>query len=318
LQWSMVADVIQQLLVGGVVGIGVGYLGRGLVRYFLLAVPGLYAVLSLGLALFAYGSATLLTGSGFLAVYIAAIVFGNGAIPHRSNLIHVHDALAWLAQVVMFLMLGLLVFPLKLVPVAPGGLALGLYLALVARPLVVTVCLLPFRFQAREIAGIAWVGLRGAMPIILATIPVLSVEGQGPAMRDVLNVFDYVFFIVVVGAIVPGTLVRWVTRVLGLQETRSPAPPAVVSIDGSVRLHTAPLPVLIEQDSPAAGRMLRELDLPADATVMLRVRNDRSIAPRGTTRCEVGDYAVVLCPEASIHRVRACLTGAPDSSVSSA
>src|SRR5687767_15419495 len=137
----------------------------------------------------------------------------------------VHDALAWLSQVTMFLVMGLLVFPSRLVEVAPTGLLLAGFLAVVARPLIVWLCLLPFRYPAREVAYIGWVGLRGAVPIILAAFPVLA--GAPGAER----IFNIVFFIVVANAIVPGGTVPWVTRRLKLEASEPPAPMAVLEIE---------------------------------------------------------------------------------------
>ena len=174
--------------------------------------------------------ATLLHGSGFLAVYLAGMVLGNGPLPYRAGLLRVHDALAWLAQIGMFLILGLLVFPSGLLEVAALGLGLALLLAFVGRPLVVALCLAPFRYPWRETAYIGWVGLRGAVPIVLATYPVLV--GAPGADR----IFHLVFFIVVVNALVPGGTVAWVTRRLGLQTPGPPAPQAVLAIESRLPL----------------------------------------------------------------------------------
>ena len=140
-----------------------------------------------------------------------------------------HDALAWLAQIGMFLVLGLLVFPSRLLDVAGLGSALALVLVVVARPAVVALCLVPFRYPWRETAYIGWVGLRGAVPIILATFPVLA--GAPGADR----IFHLVFFIVVANALVPGATVAWLTRRLGLQAKEPPAPQAVLAIEAGCR-----------------------------------------------------------------------------------
>ena len=163
-----------------------------------LSASGLYPVLTIALACFAFGAPTLLAGSGFVAVYAAAVVLGNGPLPHASGLRRVHDAMAWFSQVAMFLLLGLLAFPSRLASVAGPGLFLGLFLALVARPVMVFALLLPFRMPLREVAFVSWVGLRGAVPIMLATFPVLA--GLPYAQR----VFDLVFFVVVVSAVRAG------------------------------------------------------------------------------------------------------------------
>ena len=301
--WRLLPDMIVQLVVGALCGIAVGVAGRWLMRRVRLSTAALLPVVSLAIALIAYGLPARLGGSGFLAVYVAGIVVGNGAIPYRINLTRFHDSLAWLAQIAMFLILGLLVFPRQLSHVAPTGLLLAVFLALVARPVVVTACLLPFGFAWREIACIGWLGLRGAMPIILATVPVLMSTNPTPE-HTVLDQFNLVFFIVVIGSFIPGMTVRWLPRLLGLEERQSPKPAAVVDITSSLLLRDAQLAFFIGPDSPVAGRTVQELALPEDAALMLIVRSQQLIAPRGQTSLLVGDHAFVLCHEDSASAVR--------------
>ena len=214
---AVAGEAIVQLGVGIDAGLAIGYGGRWLLGRVRLAASGLYPVLTIAVALLAFGAPTLLRGSGFLAVYAAAIVLGSGDVPYLAGLRRVHDSIAWFSQVSMFLLLGLLAFPSRVAAVAGPGLALGLFLALVARPLVVTLLLLPFRFPAREVTFVAWVGLRGAVPVMLATFPVLAgVEGAS-------RVFDLVFFVVVVSAVVQGTTLRPLARWLGIQAPVTPA-----------------------------------------------------------------------------------------------
>jgi potassium/hydrogen antiporter len=220
----MLHDVVSELLIGAAAGWGIGRLARWRVRKLKLPAQGLYPVFTLGVACLAYGVPTLLHGSGFLAVYVAGITLGNADAPQIAGVRRVHDAMGWLSQIVMFLLLGLLVFPSRLLAVAEVGLVLALLLAFVARPLVVAICLAPFRYPPREIAYVGWVGLRGAVPIVLATIPVMS---GAPGAR---SLFDVVFFVVVVGSFLPGSTVPWVTRKLGLLSGRESM--AAVAVDG--------------------------------------------------------------------------------------
>ena len=208
-------DIGLELVVGCAGGLVVGYAGRWLVQRARPAATGLLPVLTIALAFVAFGATTLVHGSGFLATYVAGLVIGSGELPSRSALLRVHDAVAWLGQVVMFLVLGLLSFPSRLFAVGWVGLALGLVLALVARPLSAMLCLLPFRYPLRESLFIGWVGLRGAVPIILAIFPVLA---GAPAAHHIFNV---VFFIVVLSTLVPGATVRWAARRLGVGAPRS-------------------------------------------------------------------------------------------------
>ncbi|HZX93639.1 MAG TPA: potassium/proton antiporter [Myxococcales bacterium] len=280
---------VLQLAVGAVGGLGIGWLGRFVLAHAKLAAGGLYPVLTVALALVAFAAPTLLHGSGFLAVYIAGVVLGNGRIPYQGGVAHVHDAIAWLSQVGMFLLLGLLVFPTHLVDVALSGLALGLFLAVAARPLVVGLLLLPFRMPWREVAFISWVGLRGAVPIILATFPVLAGVAGGR------RVFDVVFFVVVVNAIIPGWTVRAAARFLKVGGEAPPAPPAVVEIQSTRSLRGDVLSFVIEKASAVAGSQISELPFPEGSAVMLVVRGSDLLPARGSTRLLAGDHVHVFC-----------------------
>lgn len=303
--WRLGADIAVQLAVGALLGLAVGRLARWLLHHVRLSTPALLPTVTVAVALIAYGAAAQLGGSGFLSVYVAGIVVGNGPLPHQVTLQRFHESLAWLAQVAMFLLLGLLVFPSELPPVAGRGLALALFLAFVARPVVVTVCLAPFGYRWREIACIAWLGLRGAVPIILATMPVLMIGTPGAPERDLIDEFDLVFFVVVVGAFIPGMTARWLPRLLRLEEPLPPAPQASIDITTSAPMRDEQLTFFIAPDSPAAGRALSELGLPPDAAIMLVVRGSALIAPRGATRLQAGDHAFVLCPPPRVAAVAA-------------
>jgi cell volume regulation protein A len=283
---------ILELVVGALGGVAIGLLARALLPRVKLGAAGLYPVLTVCVALLAFSAPTLLRGSGFLGVYLAGVLLADARLPYRGGLLRVHDALAWLSQVGMFLLLGLLVFPSHLLAVAPRGLALALFLAIVARPLVVLICLLPFRIPLRQIACVGWVGLRGAVPIILATFPVL--EGV-PRGREI---FDLVFFVVVVNAIVPGWTVPWVSRKLGVGTDAKPAPPAVLEIQSSRPLGSEVLSFLIEPASAVAGSRIADLPFPEDAAILLVVRGDEPIAARGSTVLQAGDHVHLFCKPA--------------------
>ncbi|WP_164102830.1 potassium/proton antiporter [Candidatus Laterigemmans baculatus] len=215
--WAELAvQVLQQLTIGVFFGLAIGFAAREMLIRVPLSTPALTPVLTLGCALMAFGGPAMLDGSGFLAAYLAGIVVGNAPIPDREPLVHVHDSISWLGQVAMFLMLGLLVNPSDLPHVAGYGIAITLLIAFVARPLSVSLCLLPFRMKWNEKLFISWVGLRGAVPIILATVPVLRANGQSARMTEALDVFDIVFFVVVVSALIPGATVPFVARLLRL------------------------------------------------------------------------------------------------------
>jgi cell volume regulation protein A len=196
--------------------------------------------------------------------------------------------MAWFSQVAMFLLLGLLAFPSRLAQVAIPGLALGLFLAFVARPVVVAACLAPFRVPRREVVFVSWVGLRGAVPIMLATFPVFAgVEGA-------LRVFDIVFFVVVVSATVQGTTVRWLARTLELETGAPPPPRALLEIMSTQRLSGEVMSFYVEPASAVAGSQIADLPFPEGSAVMLVVRGRDLLAARGPTVLAPGDHVYVF------------------------
>ena len=286
--WRIPVEIVVQIAVGATFGAGVGYGGRALLSRLGLLSGGLYPVMTLSLGLVAFGLATLAHGSGFLAVYLAGLILGNGPLPYRTGLLRVHDALAWLSQVGMFLILGLLVFPSRLLGVAPVGLAIGVLLGFVVRPVVVWLCLLPFRYPQREVLYIGWVGLRGAVPIVLATFPVLA------GVPGAETLFDLVFFIVVVNALVQGGSVGWVTRKLGLQSKEPPAPQAVLAIESRQPLHGELMSFYIDEALVVTGVPVADLPLPEGAAVALIIRGNALVPPVAGAALQAGDHVHVI------------------------
>jgi cell volume regulation protein A len=279
---------LRQFAVGAAGGALVGYGGRALLRAVQLPAAGLYPVLTLAIALLAFGAPTLLGGSGFLAVYVAAILLAAGPLPYRAGVRRVHDALAWLAQIAMFVMLGLLVFPSRLAEAVPAGLVIAAALAFVARPLAVLALLAPLPGALREKFFVAWVGLRGAVPIVLAAYP----ASRGVPGGDQL--FHLVFFVVLVNSFVPGATMSWLARRLGIAQRAAPTPAASVELVSLGELpgefvwyHVAPV-------SAVAGEHVRDLGLPEGSTVSLVVRGPELIAPRGSTLLRPGDQVCVF------------------------
>jgi potassium/hydrogen antiporter len=279
-----------QIAVGVAVGVVVGLAARWGLHHVPPFTSGLFPVLTVAFALAAFGGATLLWGSGFLAVYVAGLTLTAGRLPYRPGLSRVHDFLGWMAQVVMFLILGLLVFPSQIVEVAVPGLAIALFLAVVARPLAVLVCLLPFRYPLRECLYIGWVGLRGAVPIVLATFPVLTGVEAGD------RIFNIVFFVVVVSVLLQGSTTGWLTRRLGLEDAAPPPPPAAVEITSMQALDSDLMCFYIASEVAAAGATIAELPFPTDVAVVLIVRGTTLVPAKGPTRILPGDHLYVFCP----------------------
>ncbi len=283
-----VLDLLLHVGVGIAGGLIFGLAARVLLRHANLPAAGLYPVFTTAIAFAAYGVPTLANGSGFLAVYLAAIILASGPMPYRAGIRRVHDALAWLGQLGMFLLLGLLVFPSRLLPLALKGLALALMLACLARPLAVLLTLLPFRLAWRERAFISWVGLRGAVPIVLATYPVLRGVPEGR------QVFDLVFFVVLVNSLLPGATVAWVARRLGLAEPHKPMPTASVELVSLREYAGEFIWYYVSRASAVVGAQVRELPLPDGCVMVLLLRGDAVIPARGELAIQDGDHVCML------------------------
>jgi cell volume regulation protein A len=285
---GLAVEIVRQLGLGVLGGVVFGRGGAALLRAAPLPAAGLYPVVTLAIACAAFGVSALAGGSGFLAVYVAGIILASRPMPYRAGIRRVHDALAWLAQLGMFLMLGLLVYPSRLWPSAGEGLALGLVLAFLARPLAVLLTLAPFRASWAERGFIAWVGLRGAVPIVLATYPVL----RGVPYAE--QIFHLVFFVVLVNSVVPGATVAWLARRCGLAEAAAVVPPAQVELV-SLRDYAGEFVwYLVDRASAVAGALVRDVPLGDGCVLALIVRGEHLVAPRGETRLEVGDHVCVF------------------------
>jgi cell volume regulation protein A len=288
LGWGTVLEVVLKLGVGLLAGLSIGWGGRWVLGKVRLPVGGLYPVLTTAIALLAFGVPELLHGSGFLSVYVAAVLIGNGPLPFKGGVLHAHDAGAWFLQVCMFLVLGLLGNPSSLLASGLTGIALGIFL-LLARPLVVVPMLALFGFRWPERLYVGWVGLRGAVPIILAMVPVLA---GAPGASAIWNA---VFFVVLVNITVLGFTVRRGARRLGLQTSRPPPPHGLIEISSSRPLDAEIEVFYVDPASAVAGSTLADLPpFPAGSAVLMVLRGDDLLTARGSTLLEPGDHVYVL------------------------
>lgn len=294
---DMVLLFVRELGVGLLIGGVVGALAVFSLRRTRLATAGLYPVASLAVAALAYGGADTFRGSGFLAVYLAGLIIGSATIPAERTIVTFHQGLGWVAQVAMFITLGLLVFPNQLPSVALKGTVLALVLVFIARPLAVAVATLPFVYAWRERLIMGWAGLRGAVPVVLATFPVID------RVPHSLQFFNIVFFAVLVSTVVQGSTFETFARHLRVTTNR-PALPRPLSESGTIRrLHAEVLEHTITSEEAIAGARVRDLGLPRDAVVSVIVRGDRAIPPRGSTRLREGDELHLLVSEESAHLI---------------
>jgi cell volume regulation protein A len=285
--WLAALIVVGELVGGAVVGIGIGVAGAALLRRVALSVAGFYPLATLALCVLAYATGVLLHTSGFVAVYLCGVVLGNAALPHRTASVGFAEGMASLAQIGLFVLLGLLASPERLPDALVPALVAGAALLLVGRPLSVFASLVWFRFPLTQQVFIAWAGLRGAVPIVIATIPLTVGTPRAPL------VFDTVFLLVVVFTLVQGWSLPWVARRLGIATSGGPR---------DVDVESAPLEELdaelLQLTVPVGSRLhgvyLPELRLPQDAAVVLIVRDGRSFVPDRNTQLRRGDQALLV------------------------
>ncbi|HLU68670.1 MAG TPA: potassium/proton antiporter [Kofleriaceae bacterium] len=281
-------SLLAQFAIGVAGGLAAGFAGRTLLRVVQLPATGLYPVLTIALAFGTFGGVTLIGGSGFLAVYLAGLVLGKSPLPYRAGILRVQDALAWLAQILMFLVLGLLVFPSRLVPDALLGVTLALALTFLARPAAVLLTILPFRMPWRERAFLSLVGLRGAVPIVLGAYPVLVGVPFGERL------FHLVFFIVLVSALVPGATVSWLARRFKVTRAVLPEAPAGIDLVSARDYAGEFIWYYVLPPAAVAGAAVHELPLPERCVIVLLVRGEEIIPARGNTTFAPGDHVCIF------------------------
>ena len=289
---GLVGFFLSQMGIGTAVGLGVGWLSVRLINAINLEAAGLYPVLTGACGMLAFGAAANVGGSGFLAVYIAGVVLGNSRITFKRGTFLFHDGLAWAGQITMFVVLGLLSTPSRLIDVWWEGLVIAFVLTFIARPLMVVPTLLPFGYNAREIVLVSWVGLKGAVPVILAIYPLLYGVPEGQ------TIFNVVFFVVLVSAVLQGGSLARVSRWLKLDEPPRPAVPVTLEITSLRDVDADIIEYTVGDRSKASHKRLSQLSLPDGVVVAMIVRDQELIPPRGSTTILPGDHVfLVLRPE---------------------
>jgi cell volume regulation protein A len=296
---NLIPMFIRQMGLGAIMGYAMGKGMILLIKRLRLEYEGLYPVLSLSLVLLAYGATTSLGGNGFLAVYLAGVIVGNSDFIRKKSLMRFHDGLAWLMQIAMFLILGLLVFPSHLVPVAAVSLLISVFLMFIARPISVFVSLLFTKMSLREKTMVSWVGLRGAVPIILATFPLLSDVPNAELM------FNVVFFVVLTSALFQGWSIPVVARLLKVDtpfERERHYPIELVPTQG---VDVDLVEFIVPRNSAIVGKSVVELSMPQDSLVVLINRNDQFLVPSSGTVLEEEDSVLALVNKHNLSEVRA-------------
>ncbi|WP_079171110.1 MULTISPECIES: potassium/proton antiporter [unclassified Streptomyces] len=288
--YVLVGKIALELAIGAAVGLAVGFIGSYGLKRVALPASGLYPIAVMAIAVAAYAGGALAHGSGFLAVYLAAVVLGNARLPHQPATRGFAEGLGWIAQIGMFVLLGLLVTPHELFEDFWPAVAIGLVLTVVARPVSVLLSLLPFRIPWQEQALMSWAGLRGAVPVILATIPMVTgIEGSR-------KVFNIVFVLVVVYTLIQAPTLPWLAKVLRLGEGDEATDLGVESAPLE-RLRGHLLSLSIPERSRMHGVEVAELRLPPGAAVTLVVRDGRSFVPSPATVLRRGDELLVVATD---------------------
>jgi cell volume regulation protein A len=279
---------VGQLAIGALVGLGAGRLAVEAAKRIRFGTSGLYPVFSVATAALAFGAADTLDGSGFLAVYLTGLALGSGEIPARRTVADFHGGLAWVSQIAVFFTLGLLVFPSEFGDIAAEAVLITAVLMFVARPLAAIVSLAWGRFDLRERLLLGWAGLRGAVPIVLATFPVIEEVPKADPF------FNIVFFVVLTSTLVQGVTFEPLARVLDLRTEAPALPRPLVEVGTIRRLGGEVVEFPVGEDDAIAGRLVNELGLPREALVSVIVRGDQALLPRGSTTIEAGDRLHIL------------------------
>lgn len=294
---DMLKLFVQELGIGTIAGLAVGSVAVYGIRAVSNVTSGLYPVATVATAATAFGLAQVMHGSGFLAVYIAGLILGSAALPAKRAITDFHDGVAWVSQIAVFLVLGLLFVPASLESLWWDALVVTLLLMFLARPVAVYIATFFARFEFREVVLLQWAGMRGAVPIVLATFPLID------GLADSNAIYNIVFFVVLASAVFQGTTFEWLAKKLDLTTTHRAVEPPLIQAGNIRKLGAEFFEFPIREGDAVAGHVVSELQLPREALVSVIVRGDEALLPRGSTQLEVGDRLHILVRGYLVKRV---------------
>ncbi|TFE01176.1 potassium/proton antiporter [Jeotgalibacillus sp. R-1-5s-1] len=286
--FSLFGGFVMQMSIGLVAGLILGRITAVVINKINLDASGLYPVLALSFAIFTYAGTTFINGSGLLAVYVMAVMVGNHDLTYRHSILRFNEGFAWMMQIVMFILLGLLVFPNQLLDVIWQGILLSLILMIIARPVGVFLSMIGMKYSVKEKVFISWAGLKGAVPIVLATYPIVA------GIENALLIFNTVFFVVLTSALIQGGTLSWLGNKLGLSGEEVAPSPYSLELVSLGKTESEMVELTIPKDSAVAGYQLVDITLPKHTLITAIIRNQKILTPTGNTRIKEGDTLYVL------------------------
>jgi cell volume regulation protein A len=285
--WAMVPMFLKGMSLGALMGFLIGKLTVRVINRVDLFIEGLYPVLTIAMMFFSYALTEFIGGNGFLAIYLSGLILGNSNFIHKRSLLKFYDGFAWLMQILMFLTLGLLVFPSQMAPIIGIGLLISAFLILVARPLAVFLCLWPFKVYYKDLMFISWVGLKGAVPIIFATYPMVE------KIPNADMIFHIVFFITLTSLLLQGTTLFNVAKWLKLTIPAGKARKTILEFDSDT-IKSVLEEIKVEPDFRCVNHTIVDMNLPKTALIVMIERSDKYFTPNGSTVIEPGDRLTIL------------------------
>ncbi|SFJ26642.1 cell volume regulation protein A [Halobacillus dabanensis] len=291
--WMLIPTFFIQMGLGLLIGLLLGKIASFSINRIKLDSSALYPIFSVAFALATYSLTAFMGGSGFLGVYVAALVIGNSELTYRYSIFQFNEGFAWMAQILMFVILGLYVFPSELftASIMLNGILLSIVLILIARPIAVFLSMIKMNYSTKEKLFISWAGLRGAVPIVLATFPI--VEG----LQNSQDLFNLVFFVVLTSALVQGSTISLVAKKMNLVGPKKDVPHHSIELISMGKAKAEMIQYQTNSESAVVGKKLHEVSFPNRANISAIIRNNEVITPYGETEIKAGDFLYILVEE---------------------